>query len=151
VTPGLFPKVGVSKEHAATVGFAMLYEPRRLFDIPLNEAGLFTVVPRWRHFFETDPLTLRRCTASFYLASRRMDKMIARLAGTKPVPMHLFLVGNDGIIDNDKTAGFIRGLDCPHCRISTYPHAYHSLEFESDPEPYFNDLVCFIDEVSRGS
>ena len=37
VTPGLFPKIGVSKPEMARIGFAMLYEPRSLFDIPLND------------------------------------------------------------------------------------------------------------------
>ena len=54
VTPGLFPLIGVSKGEMAKIGFAMLYEQKALFRIPLNDAGLFTTVPRWQHFFNTD-------------------------------------------------------------------------------------------------
>jgi len=149
VTPGLFPKVGVSKERAATIGFAMLYEPPRLFDIPLNEAELFTASPRWQQFFRSDPLAIRQCTASFYLASRRMDKVVARLREMRPLPIHLLLAGHEGIIDNDKTASFIRELEWPGCRITKFPEARHSLEFEGIAEVYFSDLVSFIDQVPR--
>ena len=131
----------------ARIGFAMLYEQRRPFDIPLNEAELFTAVPRWQHFFNTDPLTLRQCTASFYLASRRMDKIVAKLPRANPVPLHLFVAGDERIIDNEKTTSFIRELRWPRCRISTYIDARHSLEFEDDSETYFNDLISFIDGV----
>ncbi len=146
VTPGLFPRVGVSKSQAAKIGFAMLYEPQRLFDIPLNEAELFTSKPDWQHFFKTDELTLRQCTASFYLASRRMDKIVAKFQRSKPVPVHLFAAGDERIIDNDKTVNFIRELHWPGCQVTTYQEVRHSLEFESDPEVYFGDLVSFIDK-----
>lgn len=144
VTPGLFPLVGVSAEQKAKIGFAMLYEQRQLFDIPLNDADLFTSVPRWKQFFETDELTLRQCTAGFYLASRRMDKICARLANAPPVPMHLLVAGEERIIDNEQTETFIRNLAWKGTRITRYEEAKHSLEFEGDPEVYFRALVSFI-------
>jgi len=147
VTPGLFPKIGVSPGEMAKIGFAMLYQPHQLFDIPLNDPDLFTTVPRWQEFFRTDALTLRQCTAGFYLASRRMDKITAKLPQAKPVPIHLFVAGDERIIDNDKTTTFIRELHWPRCRITTYPTARHSLEFEDDPQIYFNDLVNFINDA----
>lgn len=146
VTPGLFPHIGVSRKEMARIGFAMLYEQKKLFDIPLNDAELFTTVPRWQEFFNTDPPTLRRCSAGFYLASRRMDKIFARLTKARHVPIHLFVAGDERIIDNDKTTAFIRNLHWPGCRITRYDTARHSLEFENDPEVYFGDLVSFIDE-----
>ncbi len=146
VTPGLFPKIGVSRPEMAKIGFAMLYEPRRLFDIPLNDPELFTTVPRWQEFFRSDGPTLRQCTASFYLASRRMDKITARLPSAPPVPIHLFVAEDERIIDNEATVDFIRGLDWPHTRITAYKTARHSLEFEGIPSRYFQDLRTFITE-----
>ena len=146
VTPGLFPRVGVSQQQKAKIGFAMLYEPRRLFDIPLNDSELFTSCPKWKHFFRTDKNTLRQCTAGFYLASRRMDKMIATLPKQQSVPIHLFIAGDERIVDNDKTIQFIRNLHWSRCRITTYAAARHSLEFESNKGEYFDDLTGFLDE-----
>lgn len=147
VTPGMFPLVGVSKSEMAKIGFAMLYEQRRLFDIPLDDADLFTTVRRWQEFIDTDPLTLRKCTASFYLASRRMDKTVARLPKVDPVPIHLFIAGDERIIDNQKTGTFVRGLHWPECRITCHNTARHSLEFEGDPTVYFKELARFLDET----
>ena len=192
VTPGMFPKIGVSKAQMARIGFSMLYERKALFDIPLNDAELFTTVERWQRFFETDELTLRQATAGFYLASRRMDKPIAKLVGGRgavskrtggrgsrsgspcgggangdgdantgtiadrgsartiaPVPVHLFLAGEERIIDNEKTERFVRDLDWPDCRVTKYESARHSLEFEGDPTAYFSALVSFIDQHNK--
>ncbi len=144
VTPGLFPLVGVSKSMMAKIGFAMLYEPREFFDIPLDDAEFFTSVPRWKDYIGTDPLTLRQCTAGFYLASRRMDKTVARLGGVEAVPIHLLLAGDERIIDNEQTECFIRTVGWPDFRVTRYDEARHSLEFEGDPAGYFGDLVGFL-------
>lgn len=146
VTPGLFPKVGVSRGEMARIGFAMLYEPRRLFDIPLDDSELFTKSPRWKTFIETDALTLRQCTAGFYLASRRMDRIAAKLGQSRTAPVHLFLAGEEGIIDNEKTRSFVEDLKWPASRVTMYECARHSLEFENDPEVYYGDLIAFIDQ-----
>jgi len=144
VTPGLFPKIGVSRGEMAKIGFAMLYESHKLFDIPLNDPDLFTAVPRWQEYFRRDERTLWQCTAGFYLASRRMDRIVASLPDAPPAPIQLFLAGDERIIDNDRTEAFIRKLNRPENRVTVYPRARHSLEFEPDPEPYFLALVSFI-------
>lgn len=147
VTPGLFPKIGVSRGEMARIGFSMLYEPRRHFDIPLNDPDLFTTSPAWAEFFRTDPITLRQCTAAFYLASRRMDRMVARLKEFPPVPIHLFLAGDERIVDNDRTADFFDDLDWPGTQTTTHETARHSLEFEGDPTTYYRQMTDFINTV----
>lgn len=144
VTPGLFPRMIATGEQKAKIGFAMIYEPMARFDIPLNDPDLFTANRAWQTFFQEDPLTLRQCTASFYLASRRMDRTIAKLPSTPPVPMHLFVAGDERVVDNEQTLQFIRGLNWPGTRISIFPHARHSLEFEACREDYLRTLVEFI-------
>ena len=139
--------MGVSRGEMAKIGFAMLYEQRRCFRIPLDEPERFTAVPRWQEFIATDPLTLRECTASFYLASRRMDKMVAKFPRVAPIPVHVFLAGDERIIDNEKTAKYARELHWPCCQITRYEAARHALEFEEDPTVYFEDLVRFINEL----
>ncbi len=147
VTPGLFPKVGVSRTEMAKIGFSMLYEPNQLFDIPLNNPDRFTTNLTWAEFFRTDPLTLRQCTAAFYLASRRMDRVVARLKESPPVPIRLFLAGDEWIVDNDKTAEFVRGLGWPDTQTTTQENARHSLEFEGDPTKYFGQIVSFLKSI----
>jgi len=148
VTPGLFPKVGVSKKEMARIGFAMLYEPQKHFDIPLNDAALFTSNADWKSFIDRDERTLRQCTAGFYLASRRMDRIVAQLPKSPRVAIHLFVAADERIVDNGKTTRFIRDLHWPGTRITTYENARHSLEFENDPTAYFSDLVEFINAAN---
>lgn len=147
VTPGLFPRVLVSSDEMATIGFAMLYEPERSFDIPLNDPELLTSDPRWQAFFADDELTLRQCTAGFYLASRRMDRIVGRLGESKPVPVHLMLAGDEHIIDNEKTRSYVADLGWNETRVTQYATARHTLEFDM-PDRFVADLVAFIKTIS---
>jgi alpha-beta hydrolase superfamily lysophospholipase len=142
VAPGLFPKVGVSKEQMTSIGFSMLYEPTKSYEIPLDDPHLFTKDESWQRYIAKDELTLRQCTAGFYLASRRMDKTVARLGQSRPIPLHLMLAGEEGIIDNEQTINFARRLDWPQTQITEYESARHGLEF--DAPRYLNDLTAFI-------
>ncbi len=144
VTPGLFPLVGVSGSEKFRIGLAMLSDPHKRFDIPLNDADLFTTHPQWNRFIGEDPLTLRQATAGFYLASRRMDRVCARLNTKRQIPIHLFLAGQERIIDNERTTQFVRSLHWQDTLISTYSAARHSLEFEPEEDGYFDDLVGWI-------
>ncbi len=148
VTPGLFPLVGVSKVEMSRIAMAMIYEREQTFRIPLDDPALFTIDPTWQQYIATDDLTLRHCSAGFYLASRRMDKTCAKLPQAPPVPCHLFLAGDERIIDNDKTESFFNKLDWPQCRITIYEKARHSLEFESHNQAYFAALLDFISQAS---
>lgn len=145
ITPGLFPRTGVTKEVAARIGFAMLYETERLFDIPLNRPELLTSQPGWQEQIARDPLALAQATAGFYLASRRMDKLIANLAQQPPVPLRVFLAGDEGIIDNAKTEEFVARLGWPGAGVTRYDDARHTLEYEPCAEAFLRDLVGFVD------
>jgi acylglycerol lipase len=151
ITPGLFPLVGVSKEMAAKIGFAMLYEREKMFDIPLSTPELFTSDPKWQRFIETDELTLRQATAGFYLASRRMDRMFPKLKHQAPIPLHLIMAGHEGIVDNDKTLEFIQSLDWPETRISRFSESRHGLEFESESPRFLDELVSFVQSIHEQS
>jgi len=148
VTPGLFPLVGVSRRVMSEIAQAMMYEPGKLFDIPLSRAELFTSDSDWQRFIDNDSLTLRQATAGFYLASRRMDKIIAKLAQSPELPVHLLLAGDERIVDSDRTIEFIRKLEWSNSRVSTYADLRHSLEMEGDPEMYYRDLVAFAEDLS---
>ena len=80
--------------------------------------------------------------------ARRMDKIVAKFPKASPLPVYLFVAGDERIIDSEKTMRFIRELHWPRTRITTYAEARHSLEFEGDPEVYFSDLVRFIDQAN---
>ncbi|MBN1341885.1 MAG: alpha/beta fold hydrolase [Phycisphaerae bacterium] len=142
VAPGLFPQVDVSVATKLSVASSSVLRPKRLFDVPLDDPELFTATPEWIEFIEKDPLSIRKVTARFLLTSRRLDWLV-RAYGRRPapVPIRLFVAGRDRIIDNERTRRFVRELAVEDRSLIEYPQAHHTLEFEPDPETYFQDLV----------
>lgn len=144
VTPGLFPIVGVPKQEMFRIGLSMLSNPRRHYDIPLNDAELFTSIPQMQRFIADDPLQLHQATAGFYLASRRMDKTCLKLAAAGTVPIHLMLAADERIIDNEKTRAFVRELNWTPSAVTTYRNSRHTLEMDRDADAYLDDLVAWV-------
>ena len=144
VTPGLFPIVDVSPVDKLRIGWAMVSDPHRYFDIPLNDPELFTANPNRIEWLRGDELQLHQATAGFFLASRRMDRIARRLLTAPPVPLNVFLAEDERIIDNAKTRHFVRELNWPCAQITTYQNARHTLEFEQHNDRYFNDLVNWL-------
>ena len=145
IAPGLFPRVDLTRSEKFRVAMSMINNRERMFDIPLNDPSLFTSNPEKARFVEDDALKLTQVSANFLLASRRMDKEI-RGFGRSPYcgPIHLFLAGRDRIIDNETTRRWLRELPSQDRQTTEYPDAKHTLEFETDPEPFFGDLVEWI-------
>jgi alpha-beta hydrolase superfamily lysophospholipase len=149
ITPGLFPIIDVSAAEKFNIGWSMVSNPERHFDIPLNDPELFTSDPEWIEYVCNDPLQLHQATAAFFLASRRMDRTARKLGASPPVPVHLFLAREERIIDNEHTRRFIRDTNWPDIRITTYDNARHTLEFGVSREPFLEDLVSWMLEATK--
>lgn len=149
VTPGLFPIIDVSAAEKFRIGWSMVANPSRSYDIPLNDPELFTSVPEWIEFLRHDELQLHQATAGFFLASRRMDKAARKLPQARSVPLHLLLAADERIIDNETTRDFVRRLQWPTRTITTYQNSRHTLEFDPDAENYLDDLVRWLDHPRR--
>lgn len=144
VAPGLFPLVDLPAARKAAVGLAALLAPRLPFEIPLNEPELFTDNPLRQAYIRDDPLRLRRATARFLLASRMLDVQVRReaMARAWPFAVTLLLAGKERIVDNERTKRFARALRCRQMRIVEHPEAAHTLEFEAQPQKYYDDLAA---------
>lgn len=150
VAPGLFPKVDLTMTEKFRVAMSMVNARERQFDIPLCDARLFTDNPERIRYVEEDDLKLGRVTAGFLLASRRLDREIRDLRdSTYRGPIHLILAGHDRIVDNERTRQWLRELPSEDRRITEYPDACHTLEFEPDAEEFFEDLRGWIVERSE--
>jgi alpha-beta hydrolase superfamily lysophospholipase len=144
IAPGLFPIIDVSNAEKFRIGWSMVAHPDKLYDIPLNDAELFTDNPERIDYIANDPLALHQATAGFFLASRRMDKVCRKLADAPPVPVHLTLAGDERIIDNDHTRKFVAELPWPHRLVSFYENARHTIEFGADRDQFVEDLIGFL-------
>jgi len=144
VAPGLFPIVDMTLGEKLRVAWSALADRRHLFDIPINEPEMFTATPRWREFIAADPLRLRQVSASFLIASRRLDRFTRDAHEHPGVPIHVFLAEHDRIIDNERTRNWLRRLEWPDRGLTEYKGAHHTLEFEPEGSTYVDDLVAAI-------
>ena len=139
--PGLCPKIDIRLTEKIAVGIHGLICPHKLHPIPLTEPSLFTANPQRQAYIAQDPLMLRQGTASFFIASKRLD-FLARAAVPKiRAPLRLFLAQHDRIIDNQATLDYLRPALTDH---QIYPNAHHTLEFEPDPSGFFAHLTAAI-------
>lgn len=147
IGPGIFPRVDLTIGEKFRVGVSMINDREKLYDIPLNDPLFFTENPERIRFVENDKFLLKQVSASFLLASRRLDKLI-RAFPDSPYrgPVHLFLAGKDRIIDNEKTRAWLRGLPSPDRRITEFPEGGHTLEFDADSSRFVRELVTWITE-----
>ncbi len=143
IAPGIYPIISVSNAEKFRIGFSMISEPTRSYDIPLNDPELFTDQPEYIEYLKSDAIQLHQATAGFYLASRRMDKTVAKITKAPPVPLHMFLAGEERIIDNERSRELIRSLNWPNTRISTYENSRHTLEFGLQRDEFLRDLVAW--------
>ena len=149
--PGIVPVVDVVLLMKVRIAKClMMGEALRRFPIPIDDPHLFTANPDRVRYIAEDELSLRDLTARFMYESRRLDRMVRAAAATVRVPTLLLLAERDRIINNEATRALIYSM-AARKRVITYPGAHHTLEFELDPQPYFKDLVAWIDQVEGES
>jgi alpha-beta hydrolase superfamily lysophospholipase len=143
--PGICAKRGVSAWTKLQIAKAVLGgHGAQLFPLPLGDPGLFTATPQWLDYLQHDELSLREATARFLFASRRLDDFMATTPEWIHVPTYLALAGHDDIIDNEKTRWWFQRVAAADKTVNEYSKAHHTLEFEPEPEPIFNDLASWI-------
>src|SRR5438067_3429192 len=123
--PGFFPKVRPPFGQRLRILLARLFRPRRRFPIPLNDPELFTATPRWLDFLRHDPLSLHEATARFLVESVRLDAYLRFTPRHVRVPVLLLLAERDRIIDNARTADYVRRFAAPATDVIEYPGAHH--------------------------
>jgi len=149
--PGIVPIVDVAVTIKVRIAKCLMVgQELRRFPIPLDDPHLFTENPDRVRYIAEDKLSLRDLTARFMYESRRLDRMVRAAAATVRVPTLLMLGERDRIINNEATRALIYSM-AARKRVITYPGAHHTLEFELDPQPYFKDLVAWIDQVEGES
>ncbi|MCK4343456.1 MAG: alpha/beta fold hydrolase [Phycisphaerae bacterium] len=150
IAPGLFPAVDVGLGGRLRVGVSLLTRPTRLLPIPLDDPALFTQNPMGQSFIASDALKLTHATARFFYESSRLDRMLLRAGeGSLRAQTTLVLAGRERIIRNARTEAWLERLAAGPLTVHTFPNASHTLEFESEPEP-FGRLVEEWGEITVG-
>jgi alpha-beta hydrolase superfamily lysophospholipase len=77
-----------------------------------------------------------------------MDWFVRNAAEKISMPVLLMLAGKDRILDNARTRAYFERFAGENKTLIEYPGANHTLEFEPDPEPFINDLIGWLGELS---
>ena len=145
VTPGLCARVDIGLREKITIGLQGVVNRHRLHEIPLNDPELFTANPDMLRFIENDPIKLTHATAAFFITSTRLDLTVRKIASKLKPPVYLFLAEHDRIIDNQATTELLKpvltGLPGSSELVRIYPNAHHTLDFERNPQIFFQDLA----------
>jgi alpha-beta hydrolase superfamily lysophospholipase len=144
--PGFRPRVRPSRKERLAILLSRLTNPRRLFPVPLSNPQLFTATPRWQEFIRDDPLSIRQATARFFIESVRLDLYLRFAVSRIHMPVLLLLAEQDRIIDNTRTRRFVARFPATDKEVREYAGAHHTLEFESDPEPFIADLTNWLQQ-----
>jgi alpha-beta hydrolase superfamily lysophospholipase len=146
VTPGLAAKAAVSFAAKLGVAAACVVNPRKLFDVPLADARLFTANADRIAWIERDELSLGRCTARFLRETRRLDRFVRRHAARLRTPLLMMLAGRDRIVDNERVRAVFDRFASQPKDVILYADAEHTLEFEDSPKPIFDDVVRWLNQ-----
>ncbi len=148
VAPGIAPQVDVSAVTKLKIAVSLLIQPRRMFDIPLNDAEMFTDNEPMCEYLRRDPYRLYCATARFLYVSRRLDGMLRRCrSGSLTVPAALILALRDRIIDNPATRAAVERLTAGAATVREFD-GDHTLEFEPDPAPFYEALANAIESYA---
>jgi acylglycerol lipase len=147
VTPGLCPRVDLSWRQKLAVACNLLFGGTGHFDVPL-QPEMFTRDPELLQFLRRDPLRVTEVTARFLIASRALDRRIARRIAGLRVPVLLLLAGEDEIVDNDAVLRLLAPLPPGQLQVWQYPDAMHSIQLERT-EAMVDDIVTFLETRRR--
>jgi alpha-beta hydrolase superfamily lysophospholipase len=145
IAPGFVPKVRPALHTRLRILLARLIQPMKLFPVPLNEPKLFTKNLRWQQFLQENPHDLHEGTARFFVSSVGMDLRLRR--ATFPRPTLTLLAGEDEIIDNQKTRGFLAG----RTEFREYAGLAHTLEFEDETLAFTDDVVAWWQSLGKSA
>jgi alpha-beta hydrolase superfamily lysophospholipase len=142
--PGFFAQVRPPLGQRLAIAVCRLVRPTRLFPVPLSDPELFTTNLKWLDFLRQDPLSLRRATARLLFDSVRLDMYLRFCPKHVRVPVLLMLAEKDRIIKNAPTRRFVERIASMDKTIIEYPSAHHTLEFESNPDHFIDDLLAWL-------
>jgi len=143
--PGLTPRIRPNVWQWFQLNFARQHDIRHhSVKLPLDDPTLFTDVPQWQQFIAQDELALHHVTSGFLNAGRDLDNIIYEHRNAIVQPTLLMLAGRDRIIDNQQTRELVNDFGSTDTAILEYPDAAHTLEFDTDRDTIFGDLIRWI-------
>lgn len=143
LSPGLYPKVDYSFMKKLQIAFAYLFDAKKKFHLPLKDS-FFTQNQHYLSFIQKDSLGLRQVTARFLIETLRLNQLARKSFKKVKQPIYLLLAENDKIVDVEKTVAVFNKR--ANVEFKTYKKWEHTLEFESNADLFYEDVIRWIEQ-----
>lgn len=119
--------------------------------VPLSDPALFTGESDWQEFIRNDRYALHHVSLDFLQASLDLEERIRQEVSQIKMPLLVLLAGRDEIVDTERTLQLLPQWGVRPESAIVYEHARHTLEFEPNREEIFDDLIRWLNQLSRRS
>lgn len=149
-SPAIEAKVDLPLKDKLTVAWRLLSGNSAPLAIPL-EIEDFTDNPEYLEFIKNDTLRLTQATARFYLNTLILTLLSKQSAEKISLPTLLVQSGIDNIVDQAGVQRWFERLKSSDKTFRVFPEAYHSLDFDRQPEAYLDLLLNWINAHCKQS
>jgi len=141
-TPALYTLADLSPRDKARVLWSVLGGGTAHVPVPLSPEEFSDLEP-YVAFVRNDPLALRTAPARLMYEVARARRRLRRAARALRAPLFVAYAGGDVICDNQRNRRLLARVTSP-IETRTYPGARHILEFSSERDAFFVDLVGWL-------
>lgn len=141
-TPALYTLADLSVRDKARVLWSVLAGDTARVPVPLSPEQFSDLDP-WVAFVRNDPLALRTVPARLMYEVARARSRLRSAAQALRAPLFVAYAGRDVICDNRRNRDLLARVTSP-VESRTYPGARHILEFSTERDAFFADLVGWL-------
>ena len=91
---------------------------------------------------------MRLFTAKFFLSILKAMAFVNLFPESIKLPILMQLAGKDSMISAEAAAKYFKKMRSKDKELKWYPEMYHALYVDKDREPFFNDIVSWINKRS---
>ena len=145
ITPGIRPRADITRWAKLQILFSSWLRPKAQFKTPLTPE-MFTDKSHFQEIIRKDPLRLRSASASFFIQSAKLDRLLNARIEQNELPLNLYLAGRDPIIDNTAVETFLQLGAQQELHVVHFPQQVHSIQFEL-PERLADEIDDWLTAV----
>ncbi len=125
------------------VFFALFFNPRRQFIVPLD-AAMLTRDPVYQEKLDTDSREHRFVTSRMIFNIFALQAQTRFSKNTIKLPVLFLLAGDDRVVKNSAGRKVFERLQSEDKTIIEYPGARHALSIDSDRDKMFKDILEWV-------
>jgi lysophospholipase len=147
MSPAVKDKLSMPFAKKLEIFKAALFDPMAFFPGGFA-AETFTRDKVMAKRINNDPLEVRLFTAKFFLSILKAMMFVKLFPESIKLPVLMLLAGKDSMISAEAAAKYFKKMRSKDKELKWYPEMYHALYVDKDREPFFNDIVSWVNKRS---